>query len=246
MPIHDWTLVHAGIFHAFHLSWIAQLQGCLNRGLLPSSYYALAEQVVAGTGPDVLTLQLQDDALGSDGGSGAIALATSKPKARVYLQSDVDVYARRARHIAIRHVSDHHVVAMIEIVSPGNKSSQHAIRRFANKAVDVVQSGVHLLVIDLFPPSIRDPDGLHGLIWAELSAIEYHAPSEENLTLASYAAGTPIGAFVEPTIVGKQLIEMPLFLEPEYYVNVPLEETYENAFLDVPRHYRDLLNGKAL
>ena len=35
MPIHDWTRVDAGIFHAFHLSWIAEIARVLNRGQLP-------------------------------------------------------------------------------------------------------------------------------------------------------------------------------------------------------------------
>src|SRR5258708_4954632 len=57
MPIHDWTQVNAGIFHDFHSGWIIKLRTTLNAGLLPSGYYALAEQVTRPFGPDVLTLQ---------------------------------------------------------------------------------------------------------------------------------------------------------------------------------------------
>jgi hypothetical protein len=57
VPIHDWTRVDAGIFHAFHDDWITELARALNRGLLPADYYALPEQHAAGFGPDVLTLQ---------------------------------------------------------------------------------------------------------------------------------------------------------------------------------------------
>jgi len=53
MPVHDWTRVNAGIFHHFHQCWIDELQRALNRGLLPESYYALAEQYAGGFGPDV-------------------------------------------------------------------------------------------------------------------------------------------------------------------------------------------------
>ena len=55
MPIHDWSRVDAGIFHDVHLSWIAQLKGALNRGLLSPEYYVLAEQTAGGLGPAVLT-----------------------------------------------------------------------------------------------------------------------------------------------------------------------------------------------
>ena len=57
MPVLDWSRVEAGIFHHFHHSWIEELQRTLNRGVLPSDYYAMAEQHAAGFGPDVLTLQ---------------------------------------------------------------------------------------------------------------------------------------------------------------------------------------------
>jgi hypothetical protein len=57
MPIHDWTRVDAGIFHAFHHDWITEIARALNRGLLPASYYALPEQLAGGLGPDILTLR---------------------------------------------------------------------------------------------------------------------------------------------------------------------------------------------
>ncbi|MEO8494552.1 MAG: DUF4058 domain-containing protein, partial [Planctomycetota bacterium] len=57
MPIHDWTQVEAGIFHAFHHDWITEIARALNRGVLPPDHYALPEQHAAGFGPDVLTLQ---------------------------------------------------------------------------------------------------------------------------------------------------------------------------------------------
>ena len=56
MPVHNWTRVEAGIFHAFHTSWMGRIQDALNEGLLPRGYYALAEQHVGRPITDVLTL----------------------------------------------------------------------------------------------------------------------------------------------------------------------------------------------
>jgi hypothetical protein len=42
--------------------------------------------------------------------------------------------------------------------------------------------------------------------------------------------------------VGRELIDMRLFLEPDVYVNVPLEATYQAAYRGVPRRWRDLLD----
>ena len=41
MPIHDWTRVDAGLFHAFHQDWIVILARALNAGVLPPDYFAL-------------------------------------------------------------------------------------------------------------------------------------------------------------------------------------------------------------
>ena len=38
---------------------------------------------------------------------------------------------------------------------------------------------------------------------------------------------------------------MPLFLDPEQYVNVPLEATYLGAYEGVPRYYRAVLEAPA-
>ena len=64
MPMHDWTRVDAGIYHHFLHEWISEINRALNRGLLPPDYYAMAEQVAAGFGPDVLTLQDEHDRAG--------------------------------------------------------------------------------------------------------------------------------------------------------------------------------------
>jgi hypothetical protein len=59
--------------------------------------------------------------------------------------------------------------------------------------------------------------------------------------LAAYSAGPCKRAYVEPTAVGRALIDMPLFLEPEIYVNVPLEATYQAAYRGVPRRWQRVL-----
>jgi hypothetical protein len=41
---------------------------------------------------------------------------------------------------------------VIEILSPGNKDSRAALRDFALKTIDFMRQGIHLLLVDLFPP----------------------------------------------------------------------------------------------
>jgi hypothetical protein len=247
MPIHDWTRVGDGTFHAFHVSWVSEIQEALNDGLLPPTYYAQAEQIVGPLGPDVLTLQTNGYPPAkeepSPGDPGGIAVAKAPPRARLRGSAEMDDYTLKRRTVVIRHASGDRIIALLEIVSPGNKSSRHALRSFVEKAVESLYRGYHLLVVDLFPPTSRDPQGIHGAIWGEFSEQPFELPAGEPLTLAAYSAGPKKEAYIEPTAVGRELLEMPLFLEPEIYINVPLEETYRAAYRGVARRWKQVLEG---
>src|SRR5690606_35177774 len=112
---------------------------------------------------------------------------------------------------------------VIELVSPGNKNSKHAIRLFVEKLVALLFQGVNLLVVDPFPPSSRDPHGIHALIWSEITDELFELPSDLPLTVVAYQAEPVKTAWVEPIAVGAELPTMPLFLQGEYYVDLPLE-----------------------
>jgi hypothetical protein len=257
MPIHDWTRVDAGIFHHFHQRWIVAITDVLNQRLLPGEYYALAEQQGAGFEPDILTLKAvgapepddgaaqppaarppgQDDRDGAAGGGVLVA----DPRVRVTAETDLEFYRRKQNVVAVRHISGDHLVAIVEIVSKGNKSGRKAFEDFIRKAAELLSRRVHLLILDLQPTTPRDPQGVHGAIWDEVAGQEYTRPADKPLTLASYEAGAGVRAFVEPVAVGDALIDMPLFLDPGRYVAVPLEETYRLAFDSVPRRWRTIL-----
>ncbi len=131
---------------------------------------------------------------------------------------------------------------MLEILSPGNKISQKALRKFLDKACDLLENKIHLLIVDLFPPGRRDPDGIHAAIWRELvDEAKYDRLADKPLTLAAYESDLEITAFVEPVAVGDVLPSMPLILEPGGAVQVPLEATYQEAWEAVPRRWQRVL-----
>lgn len=245
MPIHDWTRVDAGIFHDFHQTWIPLIKQALNNGILPANYYALAEQTIMGPKPDVITLQRPLDAEGTGeeiSSDVGLAVATAPPVVAYHTQSDEEaIYAKTADAVMIRHRSGHNVVAIIEIVSPGNKNSERGFEMFAKKVWEALQSGVHVLIIDLFPPGPRDPGGVHPAIWEDFGGDDFQLPPDKPLTLASYAADTTVEGYIEPVSVGDALPEMPIFLMPGRYVNVPLEETYQRAWQAVPEYWRNIV-----
>jgi len=95
MPIHDWTRVGAGIFHDFHHTWIAELKLALNAGLLPAGYYALAEQIAGGFGPDVLALEgppQENPGEASSPQGGGVAVALLPPKVQFQVRAEIDWY----------------------------------------------------------------------------------------------------------------------------------------------------------
>lgn len=246
MPIHDWSRVEAGIFHDFHHAWIEEIKRELNAGCLPNDYYAMAEQHAAGFGPDVLTLQENRSA--DDEGvrpttssTGEHTLVVDTPEVHITAETDMEFYRRKQNTVVVRHVSGDRVVAMVEVVSKGNKSSRHGMRSFVEKAATLLDERIHLLLLDLHQPGPHDPHGIHGAIWVEISGQEYTPPPDKRLTLAAYESALTVRAYVEPLAVGDVLTEMPLFLEPGAHVRLPLEVVYQRAFDALPRRWRTVL-----
>ncbi len=249
MPIHDWRHVKAGIFHHFHHAWIEEISRELNAGLLPEGYYALAEQHAAGFGPDILTLEhLPDDDLpapvrteATETSQGAAGLLVAPPKVQIRAETDLEFYRRKQSVVVVRHVSGDRMVAVVEIVSPGNKSGQKAFQLFLDQVGELLDRQIHLLLLDPFPPTPRDPAGIHAAVWEYLTG-ERFAPIEgKPLTLAAYESALNVRAYVEPLAVGDELGEMPLYIKPNGYVLVPLAATYRRAFAALPRRWQAVL-----
>jgi hypothetical protein len=241
MPIHAWSQVDRGVFHHFHQAWTIEISKALNHGVLPAGFFALAEQVVAGPVPVVVTLQRQLRRVDQNGG---LAVAEVPPQAAYVTSAELDPYAARANRIVIRHQLGR-VVAVIELVSPGNKSSQHGLRSFVEKAHELLQQGIHLLIVDLFPPSPRDPQGIHKAIWDTIRDEPFQLPPGKPLTVAAYYAGVPKTAYVDPIAVGEPLPSSPLFLDEGFYVPSPLEATYQTTWQDCPDVLKEVMEGRA-
>jgi hypothetical protein len=240
MPIHDWTRVDSGTFHDFHQVWTIEIRNALNRGILPPGYFAMADQRVSGPVPDVIALKLRGPSFSPSGG---LVIAETPPRARQVARVEMDrtAYARKANRLSIRNLLGH-VVAIIEVVSPGNKDSKNAIWSFTTKAIDFLRNGINLVVVDLFPPTPRDPEGIHQVIWDELVGEPFEArPPDKPLTVAGYDAGEPLAAYVDPVAVGDPLPDAALFLASGWYVNIPLEATYEASWGETPQPIRDLV-----
>ena len=218
MPVQDWTRVSAGIFHDFHTSWITHVTELLNIKVLPADHYALSEQ--------------------------RLAVAQAPPQVTLSMEAaEMQAAAQRQRRVVVRHTSGHQVIAVIEIVSPANKDRPASLAAFVRKAVEAIDAGVHLLVIDLFPPGLHDPAGIHGAIWHSFGS-RFDPPADEPLLVVAYRAAAPPTAYLEPLSVGSELPTMPLFLTPEVYINLPLASSHQAAWAGVPTFWREVVEGR--
>ena len=104
-------------------------------------------------------------------------------------RAEPDAYAHRARSIVDPPHQRPQVIAM-------SKSSRRATRTPGMASVpssirpcEFLRAGIHLVVLDLFPPGPRDPQGIHKAIWDEIIDNDFVLPPGKPLTLASYIGG---------------------------------------------------------
>src|ERR1700756_3846488 len=98
MPLHDWTRVPPGLFHHFHQDWSIEIARTLNRGLLPKGLSALVGQQARPRKPEVVV---------------------APPVTSIMSRTTNEIYSVRANRVVVRHHLGR-IVAVIEVVSPGN------------------------------------------------------------------------------------------------------------------------------
>ncbi len=233
MPVHDWTRVPSGLFHHFHQDWSIEIARCLNRGLLPKGMSALVEQRAGPREADVLTVESRT----TRGAGVAATLTLERPVTKIVRRTTKEIHFGRANRIVVKHHLGR-IIAVIEIMSPRNKDSRAALRDFVDKIVAFLRQGIHVLLVDLFPPTARDPFGMHKVIWDEIHEEDFSFPPGKDRILVSYETGGERAAYVEPIAVGDPLPDMPLFLATGMHIKVPLEATYNAAWDASPEEMR--------
>jgi hypothetical protein len=190
---------------------------------------------------DILAVE-SEEVLSSDRSPTGGSATLDRPTARIIRQTDRQFYAKKANRIIVRHHLGE-IVAVIEIVSPGNKDSTKSLNDFAQKIVSFLDAGIHALIVDLFPPTKRDPFGIHKAIWDQMIEEDFAFPEGYDRIAVAYEADEQLTAYVEPLRLEDPLPQMPLFLLDRFSVKVPLEETYMEAWSDTPEVVRKLVVG---
>lgn len=101
-------------------------------------------------------------------------------------------------------------------------------------------------MVDLFPPTPRDPWGIHKAIWDEIEEEPFTFPAGKDRLLVSYETSDEQTAYIEPVAVGDVLPDMPLFLARGLHVPVPLESTYQATWDATPQVFRQAVETGVL
>ena len=246
MPLHDWTRVTPNRFHDMHMIWMGAVRTRLNTGLLPEGYYALAEQKTGPFVPDVLTPGEYGDGSETEwSAEGGGAATATEVHAEATLSGSRKRAYPPARRVVVRHVDGQRLVAVIELVSPGNKAKRQATRDFVEKAAAFLENGVHVTIVDVFPNPPRMPQGFGGAVWKSVERVAANYTPQFSRTHSSFAAKPRGGCLVhfQSSELGAPLPSLALYLTPTVHVPLPLEAAYQDSWVGYPKFLRAILEA---
>ena len=225
MPIHDWTRACYAANHSFQLDWSCRLSERLNNGVLPQPIYAMTETLELRPPAEFCPLPEPAGRVVVRNWEENLPDSTEQPpRTRFQIRDDRRQYACKV--VTIRDEL-HQPIAAVFWITRQDKETPYRLDAILRHAVGALTRDINLLVVDLFPPSVRDPLGIHKAIWEQFKEEPYELPPDKPLTLASYATGSEKVAYVENVAIGDRLPDMPIFLTPDYYVPCPLEASYQ-------------------
>jgi hypothetical protein len=236
MPLLDHF--HAPVYpgrrwESFHSRWANSIADYLNRYLPEPRYFSeiqlhLGATVVA----DVAEFENRFlSEVGANGPGGGVAVQTWAPPAATHVipavfpdAFEVEVYDTAP--------GGAHLVAVVELVSPGNKDAPDSRRAFAAKCAAYLQRGVGLVVADVVTEK-------HFNLHDELIRLlelpdQFRFAEEAHLYATAYRPArrdgrNEIDIWAVPLSVGETLPMLPLALRTGPSVPLDLEVTYTDA-----------------
>jgi hypothetical protein len=223
-PLHPWE--------SFHTFWIAAIGEGLNRSL-PQRYFAVVQTHLGmAVEADMAEFEGEEGAEEelSDGQGGGVAVqAYAPPAATMTLPAyfpdvfEVQVIDRR---------EGARLVAVVELVSPGNKDRSEARRAFAAKCGAYLQRGIGLVAADIVTSRQAN---LHDEMATMMGlGPEYAMPAQTYLYATAYRpvrrqGQDLIDVWAAPLAVGSALPTLPLALLGAGPIPLDLEASYADA-----------------
>ncbi len=215
-------------WESFHSLWCGAILDQLNEMLPPRYFGAVQVHLGAQVEADVAEFDQGSDSEPPTNGKAAVA-AWAPPKAThtvpAVFPDDIEVRIFDTRDGAV-------LVAVVELVSPGNKDRPEARDAFAAKCAAYLQCGVSLLVVDVVTSRRAN---LHNALTALLRWPPAVALSNETfLYAATYhpvrrGESNLIDTWLVPLSVGQQLPVMPLPVRGLGCLPLDIEAGYTRA-----------------
>jgi Protein of unknown function (DUF4058) len=233
MPLLDHfrsPLSDAWPWDGIHANWATKIADQLNGGVLPPDYHAIS-LIKRGQEVEIDVAALRDDTsrLSTEGGAATAVWAPPKPSATVPVAfSENDLFEVQV----IRRFGGAHLRAAVELVSPSNKDRPTSRRAFVVKCASYLHQAVAVVVIDVVTERSAN---LHAELLRLLDVNGEPAwQSPTNLYAVAYRIANGSGVrtletWREPLAVGAPLPTLPLWLESDLSVPMPLEESYRAA-----------------
>ena len=168
MPIHDWSNVNDGMFHWFHQRWIGSIAngstvaGC-RKASMPSANFT-PMRLSPMCWPSKIVRRNGPGQWASSKGFG-VALPESPPKTRFTWEAEKEWYL--PRKISLPCAASTAFWCGDRDRLAGQQIEPGAVPQIPQKTIELLDQGVHVIVIDFFPPTPRDPQGIHQAIWSE-------------------------------------------------------------------------------
>lgn len=224
-PTRSWESIHA--------AWSTVIMFRLNTTLLPSGYFAETQVHIGGrVEVDVATLERAADDSPPRNGAAGVAVAEevwAPPLPALVIPA---VFPDEIEVQVFGSPTGAHLVAAIELVSPGNKDRPETRRAFAAKCGSYLQMGIGLVIVDVVTDRLAN---LHDELMRSMEQPAAFFFSDETVLYAvAYRpvrreGGDQIDCWPAPLAVGQTLPIVPLALRDGPTLPLDLETTYREA-----------------
>ena len=220
-------------WESFHSSWATKLVDGLTERWLPPNYIA-EENVHFGPSVEIDVAAFEQEA-SANAAKGSVAIAAAVPKAWAPPAADGVLPAVFPETFEIRVLSTDSgpkLVAVIELVSPGNKDRPAARRAFATKCASYLYQGISVIIMDIVTNRRAN---LHNEVLGLMEAAgDLKLPAEMNLYAVAYrpvqrGGNDEIEVWRAPMALGQALPTLPLGLQADLVIPVDFEATYTEA-----------------
>ncbi len=217
-------------WESFHARWATGIADFLDR-TLPRRFFAVVQtHLGSSVEADVAEFETLSLAGPGNGTAGGVAVQTWAPPVATLVMPAVfpDVF-----EVQVRDNEDFgRLLAVIELISPGNKDRDEARRAFAAKCATYLQRGVGVIIVDVVTNRHAN---LHNELIRLLGQDErFSLPDNESIYAVAYrparrANANEIEMWSTALAIGGNLPLLPLALRRVGSVPLDLEATYTDT-----------------